>query len=237
MNTMLATQLTELQTAIKVDERTCANVEKTYILSLLSKAQSQQPAVAERLYQRAQQQWQSLLASDTENPPQPIESPPQPSSSPIAALLDRLTVREQAADRSATGMELDEYFQQQDEQPESHSTEANISSARQPELRAARRLRQRLAADHTARLLHTALEESPDSPGPLNPQMLATRALTTMKELSPQYFNRFVGYIDNLLYIEQCRTQLNQDNASKKDNKPARKSSTRKPQAAKSRGL
>ena len=54
------------------------------------------------------------------------------------------------------------------------------------------------------KLVRRAIKEAPENPGPLNPQMLVIRSLVTMRELSPEYLNRFVAYIDTLLWLEQA---------------------------------
>ena len=44
----------------------------------------------------------------------------------------------------------------------------------------------------------------PDNAGPLNSHHLVHRARTLMHELSPEYLERFVGYIDALQWLEQA---------------------------------
>jgi hypothetical protein len=96
----------------------------------------------------------------------------------------------------------------------------SATAATEPrELHASRRFRQAQQKHTTRKVLNKAIHESPDSPGPLNPQMLALRALTRMQELSPDYLNRFVSYIDTLLWLEQSNI---------KTGKPARKKSSRR---------
>ena len=43
----------------------------------------------------------------------------------------------------------------------------------------------------------------PENAGPLNSQHLVHRSLTLMRELSPEYLERFVGYIDALQWVER----------------------------------
>lgn len=60
-------------------------------------------------------------------------------------------------------------------------------------------------AEQYANVLVThAIEERPENPGPLNGQMLATRSLSAMRNLSPGYLNRFVTYIETLLWLQQA---------------------------------
>ena len=44
----------------------------------------------------------------------------------------------------------------------------------------------------------------PENAGPLNSQHLVHRSLTLMHELSPEYLERFVAYIDALQWLEQA---------------------------------
>ena len=48
-----------------------------------------------------------------------------------------------------------------------------------------------------------AIAQGPESPGPLNPQMLMIRSLTTLRDFSPAYSNRFVSYLDTLLWLDE----------------------------------
>lgn len=62
----------------------------------------------------------------------------------------------------------------------------------------------RLKADQ--RLTH-ALEQVPQNAGPLNSQHLVHRALATMRDTSPAYLQRFVAYVDALLWVDQVHGQ------------------------------
>ena len=70
--------------------------------------------------------------------------------------------------------------------------------------RSFRQLQSRINAEKTAA---QALADEAEDAGPLNPQRLVIRSLTAMQELSPQYLNRFVAYIDTLLWLEQSTGQ------------------------------
>lgn len=78
---------------------------------------------------------------------------------------------------------------------------------RSGELESTRRLRDSLARINADKLLALALKDAPDNPGPLNPEMLAIRSLTVMREISPAYLGRFVPYIDTLLWLEQANAR------------------------------
>ena len=58
----------------------------------------------------------------------------------------------------------------------------------------------RLSADQRLAQSRASL---PENAGPLNSQHLVHRSLVLMRELSPEYLERFVGYIDALQWVEQ----------------------------------
>ncbi|GHA75294.1 hypothetical protein GCM10007067_10510 [Lysobacter bugurensis] len=50
--------------------------------------------------------------------------------------------------------------------------------------------------------LREALEEAPENAGPLNSASLVHRALTLMREVSPEYLAPFMAYVDALAWLE-----------------------------------
>ncbi|GAB3276256.1 DUF2894 domain-containing protein [Parahaliea aestuarii] len=71
------------------------------------------------------------------------------------------------------------------------------------ELRSARSYRQRMQRSGAERLLADSVAGAPEESGPLNPQKLATRALTNMQQLSAPASARFVAWLNALLYLEK----------------------------------
>ncbi|MGJ7571432.1 DUF2894 domain-containing protein [Variovorax sp. RB2P76] len=63
----------------------------------------------------------------------------------------------------------------------------------------------KLSAD---RRLTQSLAKVPDNAGPLNSHHLVHRALLLMRELSPEYLNRFMSYVDSLLWIDQANGSM-----------------------------
>ena len=59
----------------------------------------------------------------------------------------------------------------------------------------------RLSADQRLAQSRASL---PENAGPLNSHHLVHRALTLMRQLSPDYLERFVGYVDALQWLEQA---------------------------------
>ncbi|MEJ1171091.1 DUF2894 domain-containing protein [Variovorax sp. CCNWLW235] len=58
----------------------------------------------------------------------------------------------------------------------------------------------RLSAE---RRLTQSLAKVPDNAGPLNSHHLVHRSLLLMRDLSPEYLNRFMTYVDTLLWVDQ----------------------------------
>jgi hypothetical protein len=60
----------------------------------------------------------------------------------------------------------------------------------------------RLSAD---RRLTQSLAKVPENAGPLHSHHLVHRSLTLMRELSPEYLDRFMSYVDALLWLDQVQ--------------------------------
>ena len=100
---------------------------------------------------------------------------------------------------------------------------AATDSASAPELKTLRYFKStwsRLSAD---RRLTQSLAKVPENAGPLNSHHLVHRSLMLMHELSPEYLNRFMSYVDTLLWVDQ----LNGSNAPAAANTPRAESQKR----------
>jgi hypothetical protein len=47
------------------------------------------------------------------------------------------------------------------------------------------------------------LDQAPKNAGPINSHMLVLRSLEKMRDVSPDYLNRFTLYVDTLLLLDQ----------------------------------
>lgn len=77
--------------------------------------------------------------------------------------------------------------------------------AQPPELKTLRYFRStwsRLAADQR---LTQSLAKVPENAGPLHSHHLVHRALTLMREASPEYLQHFMAHVDALLWLEQAQ--------------------------------
>ncbi len=52
-----------------------------------------------------------------------------------------------------------------------------------------------------------ALGQAPKNAGPINSHMVALRSLALMRDISPDYLNHFMSYVDTLLCLEQGDSQ------------------------------
>lgn len=85
-------------------------------------------------------------------------------------------------------------------------------------LKSIKLLQQRSEQGSVAQRVEQAIQRSPESPGPLNPQMLAIKALTQMRDLSPQYLQRYIAYLDTLFWLDEVDTAANPPKGDKKKN-------------------
>lgn len=84
----------------------------------------------------------------------------------------------------------------------------NDGSGEQLELHSMKYFRESLKYQQIDNMIDRALNECPANPGPHNPQMLAVKALSQMKALSPQYIRRFAGYVETMLWIQKNHSKL-----------------------------
>ena len=78
----------------------------------------------------------------------------------------------------------------------------------QLELHSLKKFRQAIQYHDVDQLLSRAIDERPPNPGPHNPQMLAVKALTELRDLSPQYARRFTQYLETMLWLEKNTSKL-----------------------------
>ncbi|BEP61210.1 DUF2894 domain-containing protein [Variovorax sp. V213] len=119
-------------------------------------------------------------------------------------------VKQDAAPPRGPLAELVEHIARQSPPP------AGGQAASAPELKTLRYFKStwsRLSAD---RRLTQSLAKVPENAGPLNSHHLVHRSLMLMHELSPEYLNRFMSYVDTLLWVDQ----VNGSNAPAAANTP-----------------
>jgi hypothetical protein len=84
---------------------------------------------------------------------------------------------------------------------ESNTTEVRTSM--QPELKSIQYFRNTWSKLSMDRQVAHAFAHAPNNAGPLNSHVMALRSLAFMREISPDYLNRFLVYVDTLARLEQ----------------------------------
>ncbi len=177
-------------------------------LQRLRQAEKQQPQIQKKAREQLRSLRSELSAPSLEE--LPVDS--------AQALDDEMLALEQAA--------------QSDEQMEL-PLQAKGNHRQRQELKAVRRYRQLAAQQKTESMVNRAVIARPENPGPLNPHMLAIKSLTNMRDLSLPYLNRFVSYIETVMWLEeQLALDSNGDggkNETGKTGKAGKKKSKAKP--------
>lgn len=64
--------------------------------------------------------------------------------------------------------------------------------------------RKQLSQINVHKQVTQAIAQAPQNAGPINSHMLVLRSLSLMRDISPDYLNRFMGYVDTLLCLEEA---------------------------------
>ncbi|TCS37379.1 DUF2894 family protein [Paucimonas lemoignei] len=86
---------------------------------------------------------------------------------------------------------------------EVHMAKIASQAGSRPELKALRDHRNTWAKLSVDKQVAQALEQAPKNAGPINSHMLMLRSLALMRDISPDYLNRFISYADALLSLDQ----------------------------------
>ncbi len=89
-------------------------------------------------------------------------------------------------------------------EPKSADDKPDADIDTRPELRAIRQHRNTWSKLSVGRQVTQAIDQGPENAGPLNSHMLVLRSLALMRDISPDYLNRFVSYVDTLLCLDQA---------------------------------
>lgn len=119
-----------------------------------------------------------LAAQPDSHPAGPM---PAPGVSPLALLLQEMTSKTSAPAGAGPG--------------------APDWRAENPRVR---QLRTQLRKISLQKQVSQAIAQAPKNAGPINSQMLVLRALSLMREISPEYLNRFMTYADTLLSLHEA---------------------------------
>ena len=171
-----------------------------HYIEVLAERTRQQHGLAQTLLQarldQALQDFSARMTATSENTPANA-APPSPS--PLAQLL-------------------------QDMKPAGAATLAGQAhpdrgwAAASPRVQQFRRQLRRISVQ---KQVSQAIAQAPQNAGPINSHMLVLRALGLMRDISPDYLNRFMNYVDTLLCLDESERQ---PLVSRKASPPARAS-------------
>jgi len=103
---------------------------------------------------------------------------------------------------------------------------APASMGSRPELKSIRYFRDTWSKLSVDKQLSQAIAQGPENAGPLNSHQLVLRSLSVMRDISPDYLNRFMSYVDALLWLDQADSmpmvKSSADNESGKKRKTSR---------------
>ncbi len=88
------------------------------------------------------------------------------------------------------------------------------------ELKTIKRFRNTWSKLSADKQVKQALVQPPKNAGPLNSHMLVLRSLALMRDISPDYLNRFMSYADTLLCLDQCEKDKEKPVTAKKPSGP-----------------
>jgi hypothetical protein len=87
--------------------------------------------------------------------------------------------------------------------PDNADARAEGNAGARPELKTVRKFRNTLSKLSVDKQVAQALGQAPKNAGPINSHMLVLRSLALMRDISPDYLNRFMSYADTLLCLDQ----------------------------------
>ena len=171
------------------------------------------------------------LAANDPEAPAPDSSAPQPRSA-LATLLGDLAHRPSTTARPAAPPQVAPAGRAQ---PASPPPLPALGSDAEPEaLQYFRRTWSRLSADQRLAQSRSAL---PGNAGPLHSQQLVHRSLMLMREVAPEYLERFVSHVDALLWLDHANAAMAADatTAARPPTERRAQAATRTPRVARTK--
>lgn len=145
---------------------------------------------------------------NTPSPPAALSTPATSASpSPLAELLQEMRTHPE------TGLPTPGKF------PSAALRPASGQRAENPRVR---QFRQQLRKISVQKQVRQAIAKAPQNAGPINSHSLVLRALGLMQDISPDYLNRFMTYVDTLLCLDEAERQRLQPAKTARPVRPAK---------------
>ena len=116
------------------------------------------------------------------------------------AVAKRIATLQSSDSRASLG-DLARYMAQHSPEPVDAGFDGNMGL--RAELKTTRDFRNTWSKLSVGKRVTQALDQAPKNAGPINSHMLVLRSLALMRDISPDYLNRFTSYVDTLLCLEQ----------------------------------
>ncbi len=179
-------------------------VAQTAAATALAEGLSEFPQAAEQLQQHFEScdfsQLSRLLAKLQRGP----------ATQALADLTDYVAHSRPTGDAQVQSPSFDDILRQAERKLVNTASEVDASSPKtgshteEDELSSIHYFRESLVRRNADKLVTQAIREIPEGAGPLNSEKLIVQSLASMRDLSPHYLNRFVAYIDTLLWLERA---------------------------------
>jgi hypothetical protein len=119
--------------------------------------------------------------------------------------LRRFIATLKAGEQSASLRALVRQLEQRS--PENPDARLEVNAGSRSELKTIRNFRNTWSKLSVDNQVAQALKQAPKNAGPINSHMLVLRSLALMRDISPDYLNRFMSYANTLLCLDQCEKE------------------------------
>lgn len=151
-----------------------------YLQVLAQRSRAQTGAAQDLLNDKLLQALQNFQTRmNAANPVQPTREHSRPGPSPLGTLVNDMT-------RPALAAQLGKPSNWRPDKPH------------------IQQFRQQLGKIRVQKQVSLAIAQAPQNAGPINSHMLVLRSLGLMRDLSPEYLSRFMGYVETLLCLDEA---------------------------------
>ena len=89
-------------------------------------------------------------------------------------------------------------------EPQRSDARADNQSGAPSELKSVKYFRNTWSKLSVDQQVKKSMQQAPQNAGPINSHMVSLRSLTLMRDISPDYLNRFMTYVDSLSCLDQA---------------------------------
>jgi len=174
-------------------------VRFAYLEALARRAATQPATIRESLNARI-----SVAANELASRPPPVPAviTERCTASPLADLLAYISG--QAHDQAGTMLPAADNLAVNRKKGQKTKTASAGHRPQGPELKSVAIFRNEWSKLSTEQQLTQTLAQAPENAGPMNSQHLVLRSLQVMRDISPDYLQGFMSYIDTLIWLDHA---------------------------------